>query len=65
MFVVSVVGIYSLQLLLNLALEPVHLPVALRVALIAVAVTALMTWLVMPRAARLLQNWLYAPPRRI
>ena len=30
--------------------------------LIAVAVTALMTWLVMPRAARLLQNWLYAPP---
>ena len=25
----------------------------------------LMTWLVMPRAARLLQDWLYAPPRRI
>jgi antibiotic biosynthesis monooxygenase (ABM) superfamily enzyme len=23
-----------------------------------------MTWLVMPRAARLLQNWLYAPARR-
>ena len=30
--------------------------------LFAAAVTAAMTWLVMPRAARLLQNWLYAPP---
>jgi antibiotic biosynthesis monooxygenase (ABM) superfamily enzyme len=28
-------------------------------------VTALMTWLVMPHVARLLQDWLYAPPRRI
>ena len=36
----------------------------LRVLLVAVAVTALMTWLVMPHAARLLQNWLYAPTRR-
>ena len=36
----------------------------LRVVLVAVAVTALMTWLVMPCAARLLQDWLYAPPRR-
>jgi uncharacterized protein len=64
MFAVSVVGIYLLQLVLNLALQPLKLPVALRVALVAVAVTALMTWLVMPRAARLLQDWLYAPPRR-
>jgi antibiotic biosynthesis monooxygenase (ABM) superfamily enzyme len=24
-------------------------------------VTAAMTWIVMPRLARLLQNWLYAP----
>ena len=63
MFLVSVAGIYALQLVLNLALEPVHLAVALRVFLIAVAVTAAMTWLVMPRAARMLQNWLYAPPR--
>jgi uncharacterized protein len=65
MFLVSVVGIYSLQLVLNLALVPLGLPLALRVALVAAAVTALMTWLVMPRAARLLQNWLYAPPRRL
>jgi antibiotic biosynthesis monooxygenase (ABM) superfamily enzyme len=64
MFAVSVVGIYSLQLALNLALQPFALPVVLRVAVVAVAVTALMTWLVMPRAARLLQDWLYAPPRR-
>jgi len=64
MFAVSVVGIYALQLVCNLALQPLHLPVALRVALVAVAVTALMTWLVMPHAARVLQDWLYAPPRR-
>jgi antibiotic biosynthesis monooxygenase (ABM) superfamily enzyme len=64
MFAVSVVGIYVLQLIFNMALQPWALPVALRVALVAVAVTALMTWLVMPRAARLLQDWLYAPPRR-
>jgi antibiotic biosynthesis monooxygenase (ABM) superfamily enzyme len=64
MFAVSVVGIYVLQLVLNLVVEPLGLTVPLRVAIIAVAVTALMTWLVMPRAARLLQAWLYAPPRR-
>ena len=65
MFVVSVVGIFVLQLVFNLALQPFALPVVLRVALVAVAVTGLMTWLVMPRLARLLQDWLYAPPRRI
>jgi antibiotic biosynthesis monooxygenase (ABM) superfamily enzyme len=64
MFAVSVVGIFLLQLAFNLALQPLALPVVLRVALVAVAVTALMTWLVMPRVARLLQDWLYAPPRR-
>jgi antibiotic biosynthesis monooxygenase (ABM) superfamily enzyme len=64
MFVVSVVAIYTLQFLLNLALGPFGLPVGLRTAVVALAVTALMTWLVMPRAARLLANWLYAPPRR-
>ncbi|MBW8765244.1 MAG: antibiotic biosynthesis monooxygenase [Geodermatophilales bacterium] len=64
MFTVSVVAIYVLQLLLNLAVRPLALPPFLRIALIAVAVTALMTWLVMPRAARVLQDWLYAPPRR-
>ena len=64
MFVVSVTGIFTLQLGWNLALEPVGLPLPVRVAVVAVAVTGLMTWLVMPRAALLLQDWLYAPPRR-
>jgi uncharacterized protein len=60
-----VVGIFVLQLVFNLALQPFALPVVLRIALVAVAVTGLMTWFVMPRLARLLQDWLYAPPRRI
>jgi antibiotic biosynthesis monooxygenase (ABM) superfamily enzyme len=64
MFAVSVVGIFALQLVFNLVLQPLHLWVVVRVALVAIAVTALMTWFVMPRAARLLQDWLYAPPRR-
>jgi uncharacterized protein len=64
MFAVSLVGIYSLQLVFNLVLRPIPMPAALRIALVAVAVTAMMTWLVMPRVARVLQDWLYAPPRR-
>lgn len=64
MFVVSLAAIYVMQLLLNAAAEPAHLPLPLRVFLVAAAVTAAMTWLVMPRVARMLQNWLYAPPRR-
>lgn len=63
MFAVSVCGIYLLQLLFQAAIDPAGLPVALRVLVVSVAVTALMTWLVMPRAARLLQGWLYAPHR--
>jgi uncharacterized protein len=63
MFVVSVVAIYLLQLVLNLALGPLQLPLPVRVALVAFAVTALMTWLVMPRLARLLEDWLYGPDR--
>lgn len=64
MFAVSVCGIYALQLLLNIVIDPLGLPMALRVLAVSAAVTALMTWLVMPRAARLLQDWLYAPPPR-
>lgn len=64
MFVVSLTGIYLLQLVLNVAAEPAGLWLPLRVFLIAAAVTAAMTWVVMPRVARLLQNWLYAPRRR-
>jgi uncharacterized protein len=62
MFLVSLAAIYALQLVLNLAVEPLALP--LHPAVLAAAVTALMTWLVMPRDARLLQSWLYAPRRR-
>jgi len=66
MFLVSVAGIYSLQLLFNSAVgrAVAPWPLALRVAALAATVTALMTWLVMPRLARLLESWLYAPPRR-
>jgi antibiotic biosynthesis monooxygenase (ABM) superfamily enzyme len=64
MFLVSLCGIYLLQLVLNELIQPIGLVLALRVLLVSIAVTALMTWLVMPRAARLLENWLYAPPRR-
>ena len=39
-------------------------PVFVRAALVTVPVTALMTWVVMPRAARALATWLYGPPRR-
>ena len=66
MFAVSVVGIYVLQLVFNVA------PATARACRWPCASPwspsrspPLMTWLVMPRAARLLQDWLYAPPRRI
>jgi len=66
MFAVSAASIYLLNLLLSTAygwaLADWLLP--LRLLAISIPVTALMTWLVMPRAARLLQNWLYAPTRR-
>lgn len=61
MFAVSLAGIYALQVVLNLALEPFGLPPPLRLAILVVTVSALMTWLVMPCLARLLQDWLYAP----
>jgi hypothetical protein len=64
MFLVSVAGIFALQLVLHLLLDPLveGWPVTLRVAALAAPVTALMTWVVMPRVAWLLQRWLYAPP---
>ena len=68
MFVVSVVSIYTLQLLVNLALGGIARawPMAARLALFVSIVTASMTWIVMPRMARLLQRWLYpAPPRAV
>jgi uncharacterized protein len=63
MFAVSVVGIFALQVLVNVALRPLAGAWATvpRLALYTSIVTASMTWLVMPRAARLLAGWLYAP----
>jgi antibiotic biosynthesis monooxygenase (ABM) superfamily enzyme len=66
MFVVSAAAIY----LLNVVLTTLYggfiagAPTVVRIALVSVPVTALMTWLVMPRAARALERWLYAPRRR-
>jgi len=64
MFTISVAAIYLLQLVVNLCLgwlaRPWPLPV--RLALFVGIVTAAMTWLVMPRAARLFTRWLYAAP---
>jgi uncharacterized protein len=66
MFLVSATVFYALNLALGLIygrqLESWPLP--LHIAAISVPVTAIATWLVMPRAARLLQNWLYAARRR-
>jgi antibiotic biosynthesis monooxygenase (ABM) superfamily enzyme len=64
MFLVSLAAIYALQLVFNLLVGPLGLPVPLRVGLVTVGVTFLMTWLVMPWAARVLQDWLYAPRQR-
>ena len=65
MFVVSAVVIFVLQVMLNLVLLRVApgLWLVPRVAFSAIAVTALMTWLVLPRLARLLEGWLYGPRR--
>ncbi len=66
MFVVSATVFYLLNLTLSLVYgwELVSWPLPLRIVLVSVPVTAIATWLVMPRAARWLQAWLYAPARR-
>jgi antibiotic biosynthesis monooxygenase (ABM) superfamily enzyme len=65
MFVVTSIVIFALQLMLNLILRQVASPIALvpRVALISFSVSAMITWIVQPQLARLLENWLYAPRR--
>jgi antibiotic biosynthesis monooxygenase (ABM) superfamily enzyme len=65
MFVVTSIVIFVLQLMLNLVLYRFAPPIALvpRVALISFSVSALMTWVVQPRLALLLERWLYAPRR--
>ena len=66
MFLVSATVFYLLNLTLSLiygwALN--DWPLFLHIVVISVPVTAIATWLVMPRAARLLQKWLYAPSRQ-
>jgi uncharacterized protein len=64
MFVVSLAATYVLQLACNLALGELGWVMPLRVGAIAVIVTFFMTWTVMPWMARVLQDWLYAPPGR-
>jgi uncharacterized protein len=66
MFVVTSVVIFVLQLMLNLVIYRFASPIALvpRVALISFSVSGLMTWVVQPRLALLLERWLYAPRRR-
>jgi antibiotic biosynthesis monooxygenase (ABM) superfamily enzyme len=61
MFAVTAVAIYLLNLALSLLLRPVisSWPTPLRVAPTAAGITAMMTWVVMPRLARLLQGWLF------
>ncbi|WP_396909271.1 antibiotic biosynthesis monooxygenase [Mycolicibacterium sp.] len=63
MFVVSATVIMALQLLLNLVQHGVapDLWLVPRVVVISVTVTALMTWVVQPWVARLLEGWLYGP----
>ena len=63
---VTSIVIFVIQLMLNLVLyRVVSAPIALvpRVALISFSVSALMTWVVQPQLARLLEGWLYAPRR--
>jgi len=66
MFLVSATVFYLLNLTLSLiygwALN--DWPLFLHIVVISVPVTAVATWLVMPRAARALQKWLYAPSRK-
>ena len=64
MFLVSLVAIYLLQVLVNMVFGgfTTGWPIVVRLALFVGLVTAAMTWLVMPRAARLLSRWLYAKP---
>jgi uncharacterized protein len=64
MFLVSLAAIYSLQMLVNASLGGAtgSWPMGLRLALFVCIISALMTWVVMPRLARLLAPWLYAPP---
>jgi len=62
MFLVSGTAIFLVNVVLTLVYGGwIHdWPVPIRVALLSFPVTAIVTWLVMPRAARVLARWLYA-----
>ena len=62
MFLVSGIAIYLSNLVLTFAYGwwIAGWPTVLRIGLISFPVTAIVTWLVMPRAARLLAGWLFA-----
>ena len=65
MFIVTATVIFVLQVCLSLVLPRVApgLWLVARIAFIVIATTALMTWLVQPQLARLLEGWLYGPRR--
>ena len=61
MFIVTATVIFVLQVCLSSVAARVapDFPAMPRVALIVIATTALMTWLVQPRLVHLLERWLY------
>jgi uncharacterized protein len=66
MFVVSVIGMYPLQLAMYILLGALtaRWPTAARLALFVPLVAASMTWLVMPRLAATFAGWLYKSARQ-
>lgn len=64
MVVVTSTVIFVLQVLIQAFLLStlLHWPLVLRAALMSVAMTLLMTYLVMPRVTKLLRRWLYPRP---
>ncbi|ADV68362.1 antibiotic biosynthesis monooxygenase [Deinococcus maricopensis] len=60
MVVLTVAALYPLQLLLNLLIgaQLAHLPLAVRLLILAVAVVMLMTYVVMPRITHAARRWL-------
>ena len=65
MFLVSGSVIFLFNVLLSLAYgwAIADQPLAVRLALVSFPVTAIVTWVGMPTAARLLRTWLFAPAR--
>jgi uncharacterized protein len=61
MWLVTLGAVFPLALAFNLLVVPRlgFLPAVLRTLALSLTLTAMMTWLVMPRLTRLLQGWLY------